>query len=141
MYSQAFNDQKEERYQLCTVLQAKNKNNKQMIFAQPSHIKGLFGGFLETPLYTEIATLRGGSIENSSVSSITIYKNKLYFGSYDSTIRIWNIETHEEIATLEGHTDFVLCLAFHKNKLFSGSFDETIRIWNTDTYDILTAHV
>ena len=33
---------------------------------------------------------------------------------------------HTEVASLEGHTKRVRCLAFHQNKLFSGSDDNTI---------------
>ena len=102
--------------------QSENMN----IFALPSHIKILFGGFLRSPLYTEIATLRG---HTGGVSCLTLHENKLYSGSWDKTIHIWNTETHEEIAILRGHTDRVQCLTLHENKLYSGSGDKTIRIW------------
>ena len=42
------------------------------------------------------------------------------------------LSRHDSIATLEGHTNSVMCLAIHKNKLYSGSMDKTIRIWNTE---------
>ena len=89
---------------------------------------------------------------------LTLHENKLYSGSFDKTIRIWNTETHEEIATLRGHTDAVKCLTLHENnihtggvncltlhenKLYSGSWDKTIRIWNTETHEeigILRGH-
>ena len=38
------------------------------------------------------------------VNCIALHENKLYSGSCDKTIRIWNTETHEEIAILRGHT-------------------------------------
>jgi hypothetical protein len=65
----------EERYQFCIWLyrikketdkrnKAKRKRGEKNlvymgIFALPSHIKKLFGEFLKTPQYTEIATLEG----------------------------------------------------------------------------------
>ena len=113
------------------------------IFALPSHIKILFGPFMKTPLYTEIAILRG---HTGYVSCLALHENKLYSGSWDDTIRIWagtNTETHEEIGILRGHTDRVYCLALHENKLYSGSCDNTIRIWNTETHEeiaILRGH-
>jgi len=94
----------EERYQLCIWLyrikKETDKRNKEKwergvenlvyvdIFAKPCHIKKLFGDFLKTPQYTEIATLRG---HTKSVYCLGIYKNKLYSGSLDKTIRIWKM--------------------------------------------------
>ena len=140
----------EERNQLCICLylikKETDKRNKEKrkqgedwknltymtIFAKPCHIKILFGPVMKTPLYTEIATLRG---HTDSVRCLTLHENKLFSGSRDKTIRIWNTETYEEIATLRGHTGGVCCLTLHENKLFSGSNDKTIRIWNTETYE------
>jgi len=59
--------------------------------------------------------------------------NVLATGSYDSTIKIWNIETGKEVRTLTGHTGAVRTLQFDDNKLISGSFDNTIKIWNWQT--------
>ena len=57
-------------------------------------------------------------------------------GSYDSTIKIWNIETGEEFRTLRGHTSGIRCLQFDETKLISSSLDHTIRIWNWRTGDL-----
>lgn len=54
-------------------------------------------------------------------------------GSYDSTIKIWNIETGAKIQTLRGHTCGLRCLQFDGTKLISGSLDKTLRIWNLQT--------
>ena len=43
------------------------------------------------------------------------------------------------IATLQGHTDYVICLIVHNNILYSGSSDDTIRAWNLDTNECITA--
>ena len=42
---------------------------------------------------------------NYSVSSVAFNHNGtlLASGSHDSTIKLWNLETKTEIATLEGH--------------------------------------
>ena len=66
------------------------------------------------------------------VFSLTIYKNKLFFVSDDSTIRVWDADTHAHVATLQGHTHFVTCLTIYKDKLFSGSLNENIYVWNLD---------
>ncbi|KAI6102751.1 WD40 repeat-like protein [Pisolithus croceorrhizus] len=51
-------------------------------------------------------------------------------GSYDRTVRIWNLETGAEIRCLRGHTRAVRCLQFDEAKLITGSMDHTIRVWN-----------
>ena len=72
----------------------------------------------------------------SCISSIALHGNKLYSASSgDKTIRIWNTETHTQIAILKD-VGRVECIAVNKTKLYSGSgWDNTIRIWNTETYE------
>jgi len=48
-------------------------------------------------------------------------------------MRIWNIETGECEAVLEGHTKTVRNLAIHQDLLVSASYDNTARIWSLDT--------
>jgi WD40 repeat protein len=52
--------------------------------------------------------------------------------SRDTTIKIWDLRTGNELNTLEGHTEAVRCLAVYKSVLFSGSDDCTIRIWDLE---------
>lgn len=59
--------------------------------------------------------------------------NILATGSYDATIRIWDIETGEELRKLVGHTSGIRTLQFDDHKLMSGSMDSTIKVWNWRT--------
>ena len=59
-------------------------------------------------------------------------------GSYDTTIKIWDIHTTEEIRTLKGHTCAVRCLQFDDSKLISGSLDSKIKIWNWRTGECIS---
>ncbi|KAL9593613.1 MAG: hypothetical protein Q9219_007472 [cf. Caloplaca sp. 3 TL-2023] len=59
-------------------------------------------------------------------------------GSYDSTIKIWDLETCEEIRTLKGHTSGIRCLQFDKTKLISGSLDQSLKVWNWRTGQCLS---
>lgn len=54
----------------------------------------------------------------------------LITGSYDRTVRVWNLETGLEVRCLRGHTRAVRALQFDEAKLITASMDHTIRVWN-----------
>ncbi|BAZ26657.1 protein kinase [Kalymmatonema gypsitolerans NIES-4073] len=56
-------------------------------------------------------------------------------GSFDKTIKLWNLATGQQIRTLEGHSSKVTSVAFSPDGkiLASGSFDKTIKLWNLAT--------
>ena len=55
----------------------------------------------------------------------------LAFGSYDKTIKIWNIEDRSIMSTLSGHTETVNVLCNVKEGiLVSGSWDKSLIIWS-----------
>ncbi|KAG6376050.1 WD40 repeat-like protein [Boletus reticuloceps] len=54
----------------------------------------------------------------------------LITGSYDRTVRVWNLEAGLEVHCLRGHTRAVRALQFDEAKLITGSMDHTIRVWN-----------
>ncbi|MBF2049367.1 MAG: NB-ARC domain-containing protein [Leptolyngbya sp. IPPAS B-1204] len=60
---------------------------------------------------------------------------RLATGDTDNQIRIWNLVTGEQIATWQGHEDWVRSVAFSPDgqTLASGSEDKTIRLWNVAT--------
>ncbi|KAA1136042.1 hypothetical protein PGTUg99_024342 [Puccinia graminis f. sp. tritici] len=57
----------------------------------------------------------------------------LMTGSWDRTIRIWNLDKLECIQTLNGHTRGIKCLQFDTNKLISGGMDHCLKLWNWRT--------
>ncbi len=66
-------------------------------------------------------------------------------GSWDNTVRLWDVATREEITSLTGHTGPVYSIAIsHDGKMLaSGSYDRTIRLWDLDTHmniTMLTGH-
>ena len=58
-------------------------------------------------------------------------------GSWDNTVRLWNVQSREQIATLEGHYGGVRSVAFSPdgNYIVSGSRDNTVRLWNVQSRD------
>ena len=57
----------------------------------------------------------------------------LMTGSWDRSVRIWNLETGKEVGVLRGHTRGVRALQFDATKLVTGSMDSTLKIWNWRT--------
>jgi F-box and WD-40 domain protein MET30 len=74
----------------------------------------------------------------NGVMCVQFQDNILASGSYDATIKIWDLDTGEELRTLEGHTSGIRCLQFHKNQLFSGAMDKTVKVWNWQTGECIT---
>ena len=56
-------------------------------------------------------------------------------GSYDHTVKIWNVKTGYNLMTLTGHTGGVDSVNFSPDglKLASGSDDHTVKIWDVET--------
>jgi F-box/WD-40 domain protein MET30 len=57
----------------------------------------------------------------------------LMTGSYDATVKIWDLETGKQIRTLTGHLEGIRCLHFDDARLITGSMDRTIKVWNWRT--------
>ncbi len=72
---------------------------------------------------------------NHFVSSLALNSDstKLVSGSWDKTIRLWDIPSSKSELIFKGHTKDVLSVAFsHDERLiFSGGMDNTLKYWNT----------
>lgn len=64
----------------------------------------------------------------------------LISGSYDATIKIWDIQTKECIRTLVGHTKGIRSLVFDNQKLISCGLDSTIKVWNYHTGQCISTY-
>jgi hypothetical protein len=79
--------------------------------------------------YREVGQFNGHT--NWVYAVVVLPHGKLASGSWDDTIRIWDIATQRCESTLRGHVLGVYSLAvLSHGKLASGSSDKTIRIWN-----------
>ena len=72
---------------------------------------------------------------NHFVSSLALNQDgtKLVSGSWDKTIRLWDVATSKTDAIFKGHTKDILCIGFSRDErlIFSGGMDNTLRYWNT----------
>ncbi|KAF9875247.1 sulfur metabolite repression control protein [Colletotrichum karsti] len=82
-----------------------------------------------------IRTFKG---HDNGITCLQFSDEILATGSYDAKVKIWNIETGEEIRTLSGHTTGIRTLKFVGNKLFSGSLDHTVKVWNWQTGECIS---
>ena len=59
---------------------------------------------------------------------------RVYFPA-DNTVKLWDVETNTNIATLEGHEGRVSSVAFSPDGtlLASGSEDDTVKLWDVET--------
>jgi WD40 repeat protein len=56
-------------------------------------------------------------------------------GSWDNTLRLWDLATGETLRTLQGHTRRVSAVAVPADgsRALSGSWDDTLRLWDLNT--------
>jgi WD40 repeat protein len=56
-------------------------------------------------------------------------------GSYDNTLKLWDLETGLVLRTLQGHTSGVRAVAFSPDgrRALSGSDDYTLKLWDLET--------
>lgn len=94
-----------------------------------------------TGKYSRVLTLQG---HESQVCCCQYDQEKIVSGSFDSSIKVWdirNLDEKEEVQatmtlkkseTNNAHSDRVLCLMFEDNKLVTGGRDETVKIWDLE---------
>jgi hypothetical protein len=63
--------------------------------------------------------------------------SRVYSGSLDKSIRVWNTATGQQLATLQSHTDHISSLALCGSLLVSGSWDKSVKLWDTANGQLL----
>ena len=80
--------------------------------------------------FTCIKSLKGHT--NKIVSLTELYSGKLISGSYDSTLRIWDLNSEKEDKNTNTKCK-VFCLSeFEKNQILIGTDDYSILLWNLE---------
>lgn len=80
-----------------------------------------------------IKTLKGHT--EKIVSLIELSSGKLASGSYDNTIRIWDIENNREEKLIKERGKVFCLLEFEENKLLCGISDNCINLWDINSED------
>lgn len=85
-----------------------------------------------------LAVYKGNSTHIWSISYAP-ERNKLVAGSYDYTVKVWNIASQEIELQLEGHKKSTLPVAFSPDEKYivSGSLDRTVKVWNAKTGELM----
>lgn len=85
-----------------------------------------------------LAVYKGNSTHIWSISYAP-ERNKLVAGSYDYTIKVWDVATQEIELQLEGHKKSTLPVAFSPDEKYivSGSLDRTVKVWNAKTGELM----
>jgi WD40 repeat protein len=75
----------------------------------------------------------------SWVTSMVCYKDLLISGSYDNTIKVWDMfDSYKCIRTIMAHECIVRCLLILPGGfLASGSFDNKIKLWDLKDFNCL----
>jgi RNA polymerase sigma factor (sigma-70 family) len=89
----------------------------------------------EMPTGRELATLQGHTDRVNPGSKFSPDGTLLATGSYDTTVRVWDVARRQERFVLRGHTACVPCLSFSPDgkRLASASWDKTVKIWDLTT--------
>lgn len=77
---------------------------------------------------------------NQSVRSVSGYGNIVVSGSYDTTVRVWDLlEGGRCKHVLEGHADriYSTALSYDARRCYSGSMDSSINVWDFEKGTLL----
>lgn len=80
--------------------------------------------------HTHVATLQG---HEGPVRNMLVHDNKLYTGSIDETIRVWNVSSSANLSllyTIRGNPSFITSLAISGGRLFAGLGDKSVKVWH-----------
>ena len=74
-------------------------------------------------------------VEKPNGVALSPDEKRLLSGSRDKTLRLWDVDSGQEIRRFNGHSAWVRGVAFAPDgkRIASSSWDRTIRLWDVDT--------
>jgi len=81
-----------------------------------------------------IRTLQG---HTDSINAVTVMADgsRVISASSDKTLKVWDLETGQELQTLKGHTNLVRAVVVmpDRSRAISASHDKTLKVWDMET--------
>jgi len=76
-----------------------------------------------------------GHRDRVTATAVSEHQRILISGSWDDTVKVWNLTDGTELKTLFGHEDSVLCVALNTrgDLIASAGWDDTIIIWDLES--------
>lgn len=71
------------------------------------------------------------SLSQPEVNSIDLHENRLYVGSGNHDVQVFDLETRIKVASLRGHTDYIHTVRVRGDQCVSASEDGSVRFWDT----------
>jgi WD40 repeat protein len=83
----------------------------------------------------EIRTLKG---HTGRIYSVAVADSQVLSGGHDGSMKLWNLDTGQELSSFQGHSDIVSSIVFSPNGYYalSGSYDKTLKLWGI--FDVST---
>ncbi|ETO36123.1 hypothetical protein RFI_00939, partial [Reticulomyxa filosa] len=107
---------------------------------ETSKLLHVFNGHEDSVCCVDISPLQSNNKNNNNnnkMNNIGVIGGNGYTicsGSFDKTIRIWDIESTKQFNVFKGHTDYVSSVKYGSygliNTILSGSYDESVRLWD-----------
>ncbi len=98
-------------------------------------LRGWEHDYLYTLFHTGFISLNGHTHQVSCVA-LSPDGQQIVSGSRDKTLKVWNVNTHEEILTLKGHEDGVVSVAFSPDGKHIASGSSCIKVWDAKTGEL-----
>lgn len=106
--------------------------------ACPPQLREFAWNYFHQRLDPKATTFTGHQGQVSSVDYAPDEKH-IATGSFDKTVRIWNVENSEGVVVLEGHAGPVTCVRYSPDGslLASASHDESVKLWDCATGELV----